>query len=204
MSQAQLVGMETRPFGDRGFYPTPPALCTAICQTVSDFERRIGGARSHPLRIVEPSAGTGNFVRAARAQWPDSHILAVDVADHRDQWESGIVADWEKVADTFAGRGELYDMALGNPDFDKAVPHIYACLRVLKPDGLLAFILRLSFWETPARAALFSHLPVRAFAPIVQRPSFTGKGGDKTGVGLFIWQRGFRGQGAILPAISWR
>ncbi|MGK9452981.1 hypothetical protein ACSSZE_17265 [Acidithiobacillus caldus] len=42
------------------FYPTPPSLARKLCAL---FE-------ATPTRLLEPSAGAGNLVRAAREQFP--------------------------------------------------------------------------------------------------------------------------------------
>lgn len=219
MSQAQLQGIpQNETGGERQFYPTPPALCAAVCKTVADFIDELHPPdRRLPLNIVEPSAGTGNFVRAARAQWPGSSIVAVDIVDELNSWAAagaaGIVADWEKVASIWAENGTRHDLIIGNPSFPLAVPHIEAALSVLKPGGILAFILRLSFeeWTTeksarlpyPRREFWRAH-PLRARAAVGQRPSFDGKGTDAAGVALFVWQAGWRGRGELLETVDWR
>lgn len=209
MTQASLIDTGPETGKATRLYPTPPPLCEAICRAVGSLYARIGPGYGLPTRILEPSCGTGNFVRAARELWPDALITAVDVVDYSEHVNVSadrfLRGDFVEIARHFAPTEPAYNLVIGNPDFPLAVPHIESAFSVLRPGGLLAFVLRLSFWETPTRAELLRKYPVRAFAPIVQRPSFTGNGkGDKTGVGLFVFQRGFRGRGDILPAISWR
>src|SRR5690348_187756 len=56
---------------DRDAYMTPPPLARGVCKQLAEY--------LEPERIIEPSAGQGNFVRAAREVWPNARIIAVDI-----------------------------------------------------------------------------------------------------------------------------
>ena len=61
-----------RPRNEHDFYATDPALALAICEGLRD---RVGLC---PNLIIEPSAGSGAFVRAAFATWPRTNVYAVE------------------------------------------------------------------------------------------------------------------------------
>src|SRR5262245_66014529 len=57
-------------FGD---FQTPPALASQLCS-------RLAATAVDPRSIVEPTCGTGNFLRAALRAFPTvTHVLAVDI-----------------------------------------------------------------------------------------------------------------------------
>lgn len=53
-------------------YQTPVALALTICNWLKQFG-------VDPAHILEPSAGHGSFVKAARAVWPKSFIVANEI-----------------------------------------------------------------------------------------------------------------------------
>jgi hypothetical protein len=201
MTQGQLPGMEEPERGGAlEFYPTPQPLCDAVCDALVGLMSRYG---PH-LEVVEPSAGTGNFVRAARQSWPRSHITAIEPQDTREAClAAGADAYFRSTLEDAPALTDA-DLVLGNPPFLLAAAHVGRLLRELPQHALVAFLLRLSFWETPDRARLFEAHPLFAFAPVVERPDFSGQGGDSMGVGLFVWRAGGRAGGYILPPISWK
>jgi hypothetical protein len=187
--------------GEEEFFPTPQPLAGAIVRLL-----HTACVNSWPRRILEPSAGTGNFVGAARSQWPGAFIQAVDT-----QPRSG--ACCEAGANGFAQRDvvewakeqpqEDFSLILGNPPFSRAAEHIAALKPLLRPSGCLAFYLRISFFEWTRKRTLFwrDH-PLWAFAPIAQRASHYSGGTDSVIGGLFVW-RHYAGN-LLLPAVAWR
>ena len=57
-------------------YLSPPELCLAICKHLAE-------QGVNPSDILEPSAGAGNFVCAARTVWPNAVIHANEIAPDR-------------------------------------------------------------------------------------------------------------------------
>lgn len=201
--QLEIPGVEASVDPSLEFFPTPQPLADAIVRTLREF---VGEADC----ICEPSAGQGPYVRALRRTWPLANIHAIDIRDTSfDCRKAGAneftMQDWTRTEGS-------YDLIVGNPPFSKAVEHIDHGMQRLRPagsvrpprPGILAFLLRLTFWETPERAELFARHPLRAFAPIMERPRFTKSGNDSIGCGLFIWMDGWKGRGEVLPSISGR
>lgn len=188
---------------DADSYPTPDALCRAICLRLSTL---VG----QPRRVVEPSAGSGAFVRAARAQWPSADLTAVEVRHEcelpclRSGASTFASGDWCAWASRVAEGPWRADLIIGNPPYSLALPHVQAALSVLEPGGHLAFLLRLSFLASAKRAdALWSKPGLRYLAPITPRPSFTGGGSDNSEYALFVWRRGWQAMAEILPPLAW-
>jgi hypothetical protein len=220
VTQATLIETSQREVGGEAeHYPTPLQLCRAICATTDEVFRDLYGRT--PETIIEPSAGSGNFVRAASERWPESYVHAIDIVDtSQDCYEAGAetftLGRWEDV--WAQARSEHPDLVLGNPPFSLAVPHAEAALRALgHGGGLLALLLRISIeeWTTARtrrspfpRAAFWPNYPLRARAPVAERASFDGKGTDSTGYALFFWVPGWRpsktDRGWLLEPIRWR
>lgn len=188
---------------------TPQRLADAIIKRVEGFD-----VWDTP-RILEPSSGSGVFVRAARAQWPNALIHSVDLRPNLEQLNiaAGSNAHFEDNTVEYAADKEFeirevvramhqhatpqYDLIVGNPPFTKAEEHIRALIPLLSPQGVLAFLLRINFFGGKDRAGKFwRELPERSFYPIAPRPSFgkslkTGKKGtDGTEYALFCWTPG--------------
>jgi hypothetical protein len=187
-------------------YQTPPQLAIALCERVRVAFR--------PLEIVEPSAGSGSFVYAARLVWPDAHVTANDVdrGRRRELLQAGahvvLHGEWEHVARTLASNqredvgGER--LVVGNPPFRLAERHVEAGLEWLRAGDRLAFLLRLNLLGSTRRLSFWGRPGLASVAPIVPRPSFTGGGTDGTEYALFTWVKGYRGPARLQRPIVWK
>lgn len=193
--QPETQPPDAKPAGEkraRGAYFTNDALALAICRSLySEFG-------IYPGSVFEPGCGGGAFLRAAHQTWPAAQLLGVDLVPCCEG--PGRV----ETRDLFETRGS-FDLSVGNPDFGIAERVARHCMGQLTPRGWLALLLRLSFHESAERVPLFTDFPLRAFQPVAQRQTFTGDGAtDKVGLGVFVWQDGFRGRGELLPPLLWR
>lgn len=122
MSATQLAIIEAGPTCDpsRAQWLTPPALArelVALAGTLLDDARR----RQYQLRVLEPSAGRGNLVRAVLDRCPHAQVDAVDV-DPR--WRGDLEALGAQVHVEIVDYlerpppAERYDLAVTNPPFD--------------------------------------------------------------------------------------
>jgi hypothetical protein len=187
-------------------YQTPEPLALAICGAL---RRAIGD----PEEIIEPSAGAGAFVGAARATWPDAHITAVEVADGRKSACLAAGANvfirqcWVETAiglanyQTPEGKPRL---VVGNPPFREAERHIIAALDLLREGDHLAFLLRLNFLGSLDRVRFWRRNPAMWVKTIAPRPSFTGGGTDGTEYAVFCWRKGYRGRTQLLAPLVWK
>ncbi len=191
---------------DNDFYPTPQGLADAICN-------RLATLYEAPLYIVEPSAGSGNFVRAAHRAWPTVPIFSIDL---RAECEADCLSagaayftsgDWPSLLVTWG----LSDpgLILGNPPFSCAEQHILSVLTGTPKGTVVAFLLKMNFFGGKDRTkTLWSHRQLKYLIPIVGRPSFKKTelaSNDTNEYGIFIWETAFEGAPTILfPHIEWK
>jgi hypothetical protein len=184
------------------FYATPQPLAFAICEHID--------SRFRPSHIIEPSAGHGPFVRAARSLWGDSSsVLAVDVDPEKLPELSEAGADvvlamaWQDFASVPRGN-EGPTLIVGNPPFREAEAHIRFALGWMAPGDQLAFLLRLNLLGSRSRLDLWGSTPLVEVTPIVPRPSFTGGGSDATEYALFRWVKGHTGPTRLSMPLVWQ
>jgi hypothetical protein len=207
-------------------YDTEPACALGCVQWVARAlggEPGILGNAPRVLNILDPMAGSGPFVRAARTVWPDARIAAVDIRPEVELAlrESG--ANFVAIRDIFQvppKSFESVDLIITNPSFVQAeqlVRHVWPALR----DGasivlLLActFVAGQDRWaspEAPHRGVtdgLFTLAPLRFFAPIVPRPSFLVVDGKESApkfeACLFVFTKGWTQAGGAIPGpVRW-
>lgn len=157
-----LQQAKTTPAKRYGFFPTPD-LAAEILFSPRGYGGRGPGflskAGEPPLRVLEPSAGTGNLARRAAERHmpePDAYMtkqgyqqrVTVDCVEIQPHLAGGLEASglYRKVtcADflTVTPTGD-YDMVLMNPPFDRErdIDHVVHALKFLKPGGELHAIM---------------------------------------------------------------
>lgn len=156
-------------------------------------------------RILDPTAGTGPFVKAARSVFPESLIAAVDLRPECEKAckEAGTTTFWAADALSIPG-GSLdhIDLIVTNPPFTLADPlarHFYAHMH---PGAALAFLLNVTFigsenrWALPEgnqEEGLFKAAPLTYMVPIQPRPQFLDvnsegkKASSPLECALFVW-----------------
>jgi hypothetical protein len=161
---------------------TPYALARHICARVQSVT---GQAIA---QILEPGAGTGNFVAAARAQWPDATITALDIDQRYGAACKKQGADAFHHTDyTKANPDPFFDLVIGNPPYNLAEKFVE---NAVGGGGWACFLMRAAFrsgvgrWKTGG--ILRCHPPLVSW-PIVPRPSFTGKGTEHSEYEAFLW-----------------
>lgn len=111
-------GRDERIADDRSTWFTPPHIAAQMVSWVASVR---------PGSILEPSAGSGNLVAAARKQWPTAHIRPIEI----DPFYAG------KMANRFQGDPhisitdrnyleepaptEAYDLGLANPPYEEGL-----------------------------------------------------------------------------------
>lgn len=181
-------------------YLTDPNLAEAITLRLSQLI-------PPPSVIVEPSAGSGAFVKAARSQWPSAHITAVEV---REEVEAACMTagadafafeDWEAIQLL-----RVPNLIIGNPPYFAAERHIRRGMDLLAPGGHLGFLLRMAFLNSQKRVKSFwdTQPGLRFLLPFARRPSFTGNGKtEHSEYAFYILEKGFTGNAEILPHLWW-
>ena len=186
-------------------YDTHPSVALACVRWLAKEE-----GHTAPARILDPTAGAGPFVRAARACWPDAKIAAVDIRGDVQAEAHAAGADLSLTADALQIPADLVGMAdliVTNPPFciaDQLLLHLYPSMR---EGARLAFLLSVTWlgskerWENPSGPLVAC--PLAKLAPIVPRPSFGMKSGPKFECGLFVWVKGHTGPAHVVEPIRW-
>ncbi len=184
--------------GDR--YMTPGSLAAFLTKLLVT-EGWV--SRAKPLRVLEPHAGRGSFVRAVRRELPATHITANDSVDEVGRWfERG--ADDARVGDFLRMEDGDFDLVIGNPPYSTAEAQIRHSLKLAPRRGaVVAFLLRLAMLESQDRIKLWARHPASAIYVLSERPSFSGGSTDQTAYAFFVWKRGWT-EPTRLYVVSWR
>lgn len=192
------------------FYPTDSDLALAITS-------RVAMLVPPPTGLVEPSAGTGTFIRAARQVWPTTQIVGVDIDPRMRPFMQAAGADhvltgnWVDIAQMGFIPGVL---GLGNPPFSVAQAHIEAGMGGPQPLTYMAMLLRMSFMGSHERVPFWDRFPAKFAFTLVPRPNFmkgmvdpeTGKKktGDNSEYAVYVWKAGHQDETLWLQPLVWR
>lgn len=207
----QSTEQEKEPYDN---YPTPTRLAKACIKYIKEklFQDFNG-------LLIEPSAGSGAFVREMRAAWPDAAGLwAIEIRpEHGNLLAAGansvVQADWVQWArwmganNHFQSFEHLPILLCGNPPFSQAQAHLEETFKVFKAGTQVAFLLRFSFFGGKERNQTFwlkdGGKFLKYVIPIAPRPSFVKGTSDNSEYAIFIWQVGWNGPATILSPILW-
>jgi len=174
-----------------GFFPTPDSLAERTVENASLWTRE--GA----LRVLEPSAGTGQL--AIRAKREGTIVDCIECQPHlaNDLKASGIYgrvicADFLSISPSATG---LYDRIIMNPPFDRErdIDHVMHALKFLKDDGLLVAIMsaHTEFADTRKATAFREHIAkLNGDFSDNPRNSFTSVGTNVNTLTLKVWKKG--------------
>lgn len=187
---------------------TKPHVARAIANFVADGIPK-------PSRILEPSAGRGAFMVAAREAWPEASLTGVEF-DHglgnalRASVREKDTLLWGSFFDSLPHDLGSFDLVIGNPPYSvdsgrrnaKGQPimtsvwesHLEHARRFAPT---VVFLLRLSVLGGKERASDFwLQNPISALGIITPRPSFTDDGKtDAAEYAAFVWSDVWHGPG---------
>lgn len=145
-----------------GFFPSPAPVVDAVIAKagLESMAERSGRYRDDwtPLRVLEPSAGTGALASAARAK--GHRVTCVEVQPHLAAGLCGLgfetrEADFLKLSPADLGE---FDVIVMNPPFDRGrdCDHVRHAFTFLRPGGRLVAVMsaRAEFAEDRRHAAL--------------------------------------------------
>lgn len=171
-------------------YFTPDKLALAIC-------RKLQVTIGDVANVVEPSAGSGAFVRAAWEVWPNAMVCAVEPnspeMDAKGHWLSWFPKTWEETTCRPLQCAE--SLIVGNPPFSLAEEHIQLALSRLAPGAHACFLLRASMLAGKGRfETLHKNGCLRHVWHVIGRPAFTPDGKtDAAEYAVLVWQKGHSG-----------
>lgn len=150
-------------------YNTPVPLARAICSMLL-----ADGHAKPDADVLEPSVGGGAFAYAVDAIM-DPNVL--DMVDFKIREGIHMLEGdtFEQDFLTFGGgkARQRYDLVIGNPPYEHAEEHVRHALTLLKPDGTLAFLLRVNFLAGIDRhKGLWKECPPSYVYVLDKRPSF--------------------------------
>lgn len=177
MTQLALIGGDApSTHGVLDFWPTPDWLAARMVEWA--------GVKPGD-RVIEPSAGDGALVRAARAHMRargDAWIEAVDVNPAREGAlrdagaDAVTIGDWPTIASRMPldpDGGPPFDLCFANPPFSDVATHLLPMATVAKRAVVL---LPLTALEGSERyQAAWRHLWLTRLAVLVKRPRFGGE-----------------------------
>jgi len=141
-----------------------------------------------PGRILEPTAGNGNIVKAIREKHYDNHITAVEIrAGEENNLKSNGVNN--VCIEDFLDHRPVreYKTIISNPPYSIALDVINKCFEIAVAGTEVIMLLRLAFLESKRRYQFWQKHPVSKLYILSERPSFTGKGTDATAYAWFVW-----------------
>ncbi len=192
---------------DHDAYDTDPALALACVLWAGSCLTRTNLLPN----VLEPTAGGGPFVRAARVTWPNSRIIAVDIDVRADEACRAAGADKVVLMDALKlppAPISKCDLIITNPPFklaDQLVRHFWPHMH---EGASLAFLLSVTFVASSDRwvpgSGLFEIAPLHYMIPIVPRPTFIGGKSPQFEAALFVWTKGAElfpigKRGALIP-----
>jgi hypothetical protein len=135
------------------YFPTPAELAADIVRGLE--------VATEPMFILEPSAGAGALVAAARDRWPRARITGVELDPLNAAMLEGacaVVAEADFLAVDFGG--QLFDVIIMNPPFavdgDPVAweTHLRRAFSLLAPGGVLACVAPRGTWEDSSKKRL--------------------------------------------------
>lgn len=160
-------------------YPTPSWCVRRLIEAAPRLRDVVTYSNSllpHP-RLLEPTAGSGGIIKAARAAGCSAEWCAVELdirheaalceLDDVDAFVGEDFLQWE--ADRLDSLADTpFDLALGNPPYSIALDIVQACMRVSRE---VCMLLRVGFLESSERNAwVRQHTPDLYVLP--NRPAF--------------------------------
>lgn len=175
-------------------YFTPPKLARFL---VGLMELRPGAM------VLEPSAGGGSFVRPFMGRGCKTY--AIDIDGGVDGLTQALAYRVQDFLDPLPTTWPQFDAVGGNPPFNQAKEHVDRSLEVVKPGGLVGFLLRFAFLESIKRFGWWRECPPLSVHLLAERVPFKGDGkSDNCPYAFFQWQKGAGSWPCPLDLVSWK
>jgi hypothetical protein len=167
------------------FYITPESSIETFLENFK-ISANVTGWQNN---ILEPTAGNGAIVKVLRKYYPSNKSM-IDAVELRKEEKINL----NKEASTVFIQDFLtfepidrYDCIITNPPYSIAREIIEHCFKIADKNTDIIMLLRLGFLEAKKRRDFWKKHPLTQLYPLINRPSFTGKGTDATAYGWFVW-----------------
>lgn len=180
------------------FYPTPIELCKVAVRKLDLYVPHI--------TILDPGAGNGVWGKAIREVYPEFSITIGGV-EIRDVGKPDSYTNWYNNIDFLTWNPNYkYDLIVGNPPYKYAEEFLDKSFELLKDNGQILFLYRLTFLESLGRYKKYfsgTLAPEKVYVS-TRRISFSGnKKSSSDAYALFYW-RGFNNiYGTELGWLDW-
>lgn len=179
-------------------YWTPDMHARGLMRWLSRVNGDVGmWGTPGPVRVLEPAAGGGAWLRACRELWPRVELSAIDI----DPKAPGLaLADRAKVEDFLAMPTESlssppYSLVVGNPPYGADLVRWIDQSRRLAP--VVAYLLRSTFLGAAERLSWWREHPPSDVVVVLPRPAWEGPGArestDRVDSVFVLWREGWPG-----------
>lgn len=144
-----------------------------------------------PQRILDPGAGRGAFVDAARAKYPNAIITAQDLDPGVGPWPSATISNCaQNFLEWNTDKAQSFDLVVGNPPYKLAQKFLEHSLRMSR---YVVFLLRVGFLCSARRYHFLQAHPPLAVYLLPNRPRFIYPDGaprssDQTEYAIMCWR----------------
>ncbi|HDK25502.1 MAG TPA: class I SAM-dependent methyltransferase [Candidatus Atribacteria bacterium] len=181
----KLSGKNERAENDQYF--TPPKLAELMCREVG---RAFNDTIFYPTEVLDPSAGTGIWGKVWKEIYPHAKITGIDIDPSFNKPEG--YSEWltGNFLTTDFGNKQ-FDLVLTNPPFKYAEKFVNKGLEIVKPYGVVAYLLNLTFLGSVGRGKRLFNNRKNPTNIIVssRRVDFTGQGSPHTEIAMFVWKK---------------
>jgi hypothetical protein len=183
------------------YWPTPQALCDASTKMV----KRYISQPSSMLKVLDPGCGDGVWGNSVLTEIGE-HVILTGM-DIRQVQRNPNYENWIVGADylTYEFK-EKFDLIIGNPPYKYAQEFIEKSLGLLNNDGVLSFLIRLSFLEGRNRQlSLFQKTPPDSVHVLTRRIKFfkDSKYSSSTAFAIFVWKKEKNSGYSGLTFLNW-
>lgn len=152
------------------------------------------------VKILDIGAGDGRWgVTFARVAKNPLCLIGVDINPLEQPAQPEYFTFWLTIDYSLPLEVALmpvkgFDLAVGNPPFNRAEAMIYNAWSQLSPGGQIIFLLPVELWCGINRyKTLWRDLPPKEVCAVVNRIPFTG-GGNPSNNAIYIWQKDQQGR----------
>lgn len=183
---------------DFDFYPTPFEVCEAGLKVLLN--------RFYPYFILDAGAGNGVWGKALKKLQSNNFLIGVEIRDiEKPEWyDKWVIEDFTKF-----NTGLELDLVMGNPPYKFVEQFLDKALELVRTNGFVLFLLRLSFLESLKRYNKYfnNNLNPKEVWVSTRRVDFyreknSKSAGNYDAFGIFIWERGYTGD-TTLNWLDW-